>query len=114
MEQDLQDAARMRWLFVLLLVACGHPSAAPPGEQPPDGKADGNGSDTTDAQLGDGAGRLVWAPHPGTSWQWQLQGTIDTSYNVEMYDIDLFDVPQSTIDGLHAAGRRVICYFSAG
>jgi hypothetical protein len=31
-----------------------------------------------------------------------------------MYDIDLFDVPQSTIDQLHAQGRIVICYFSAG
>jgi hypothetical protein len=31
-----------------------------------------------------------------------------------MYDIDLFDAPQATIDALHAAGRRVICYFSAG
>jgi hypothetical protein len=31
-----------------------------------------------------------------------------------MYDIDLFDAPQSTIDSLHAAGKIVICYFSAG
>ena len=31
-----------------------------------------------------------------------------------MYDIDLFDVPQQTIDKLHADGRVVICYFSAG
>jgi len=31
-----------------------------------------------------------------------------------MYDIDLFDAPQSVIDQLHTAGRTVICYFSAG
>ncbi len=31
-----------------------------------------------------------------------------------MYDIDLFDAPQATIDQLHAAGRVVICYLSAG
>jgi len=31
-----------------------------------------------------------------------------------MYDIDLYDAPQATIDSLHAAGRKVICYFSAG
>jgi hypothetical protein len=48
------------------------------------------------------------------TWQWQLTGTIDTSYNVDMYDIDLFDAPQSVIDQLHADGRIVICYFSAG
>ena len=56
----------------------------------------------------------VWQPIPGTSWQWQLTGTIDTSYDVDMYDIDLFDVPPSVIDQLHQGGRIVICYFSAG
>lgn len=44
----------------------------------------------------------------------QFSGVIDTSYNVQMYDIDLFDTPQPTIDALHAAGRVVICYLSAG
>jgi hypothetical protein len=56
----------------------------------------------------------IWQPTPGTSWQWQLTGTIDTSINVQMYDIDLFDTPKSTIDTLHGQGRVVICYFSAG
>ncbi len=55
-----------------------------------------------------------WQPAPGTRWQWQLSGEIDTSFVVAMYDIDLFDTPQSVIDELHAAGRVVICYFSAG
>lgn len=56
----------------------------------------------------------VWQPTPGTTWQWQLTGNIDTSFDVAMYDIDLFDVPQSVIDSLHEDGRIVICYFSAG
>ncbi len=56
----------------------------------------------------------VWQPSPNTSWQWQLQGEIDTTFDVDMYDIDLFDVPQSVIDKLHKDGRIVICYFSAG
>lgn len=55
-----------------------------------------------------------WVPAPGTSWQWQLNGEIDTSIAAEMYDIDLFDAPQAVIDELHADGRVVICYFSAG
>ena len=55
-----------------------------------------------------------WLPKPGTSWQWQLSGTIDTTIDVDMYDIDLFDTPQSVIDQLHQDGRKVICYFSAG
>ena len=55
-----------------------------------------------------------WRPGPGTSWQWQLSGTIDTSIDVRMYDIDLFDTSQAVIDKLHDDGRIVICYFSAG
>jgi hypothetical protein len=55
-----------------------------------------------------------WQPKPGTSWQWQLSGTIDTSVDVEMYDIDLFETPQAAIDTLHNEGRIVICYLSAG
>ena len=56
----------------------------------------------------------VWRPSPGTTWQWQISGAVDTSFDVQMYDIDLFDSPQSAIDQLHEAGRIVICYFSAG
>ncbi len=56
----------------------------------------------------------VWRPVPGTTWQWQLSGTVDTTIDVAMYDIDLFDTPPSTITELLGAGRVVICYFSAG
>ena len=51
---------------------------------------------------------------PGTSWQWQLSGIIDTSFDVQMYDIDLFNTDQSVIDQLHNDGRIVICYFCGG
>lgn len=60
------------------------------------------------------ADTAVWQPTPGVSWQWQLTGEIDTSFDVMMYDIDLFDTPLSVIDTLHNDGRIVICYFSAG
>jgi hypothetical protein len=59
-------------------------------------------------------GNAVWQPAPGTTWQWQLTGEVNISHDVEMYDIDLFDTPQEVIDDLHAEGRIVICYFSAG
>lgn len=65
-------------------------------------------------ESGDQSGWEVWRPAPCTRWQWQLSGTIDTSFDVAMYDIDLFETPQGTIDSLHAAGRVVVCYFSAG
>lgn len=58
--------------------------------------------------------RAMWLPTPGTSWQIQFSGTINTNYNVKAYDIDLFDTPQSVIDTLHRKGIKVICYFSAG
>jgi len=61
-----------------------------------------------------GAGNTWYRPAPDTSWELQLQGTINTSYDARLYDIDLFDTPQETIDALHAQGRKVICYFSAG
>jgi hypothetical protein len=43
-----------------------------------------------------------------------LQGSVDTSLDVDVYDIDLFDTSASLIAELHADGRRVVCYFSAG
>jgi endo-alpha-1,4-polygalactosaminidase (GH114 family) len=46
------------------------------------------------------------------TWQWQLQGELNVSYDADVYDFDLFDVPTSTIDRVHADGRIVICYFS--
>lgn len=52
-----------------------------------------------------------WQPTPGTSWQWQLSGTLDTSIDVDMYDIDLFGTSDSEIAALKARGRRVVCYF---
>ncbi|HVY41009.1 MAG TPA: endo alpha-1,4 polygalactosaminidase [Polyangia bacterium] len=48
------------------------------------------------------------------SWQWQLTGTIDQSVDAQMFDVDLFDTPAATVSSLHAAGRRVVCYVSAG
>ena len=55
-----------------------------------------------------------YKPKPGASWQWQLSEEINTSYDVDMYDIDLVETPQSVIDELHSKGEKVICYFSAG
>lgn len=55
-----------------------------------------------------------YRPAAGASWQWQLSGDIDTSYDVDVYDIDLFDAPAALIADLRGDGRRVICYFSAG
>jgi hypothetical protein len=55
-----------------------------------------------------------WTPVASDTWQWQLQGKLNTSYDVKIYDIDLFNTDTATIQSLHNAGRKVVCYFSAG
>jgi hypothetical protein len=56
----------------------------------------------------------VWVPTPGTSFQIQYTGTINTKLNVKMYDLDAYDTSATTIASLKAKGIKVICYFSAG
>lgn len=53
-------------------------------------------------------------PAQNATWQWQLQKKIDLTYDVDVYDIDLFETPAQTITALHALNRFVICYMSAG
>lgn len=55
-----------------------------------------------------------WRPALETSWQWQLQYAVDTSVDVAMYDIDGFDATGALVSTLHADGRAVVCYVSAG
>lgn len=49
-----------------------------------------------------------------TTWYIQLQGSLSTSVNVELYDVDLFDTPREVIRELKSQGKIVICYFNAG
>lgn len=55
-----------------------------------------------------------YKPNINTSWQWQLSGKVNSSYNVTLYDVDLFDTNATFIQSLKAEGKKVICYFSAG
>ncbi|TQS45634.1 endo alpha-1,4 polygalactosaminidase [Cryptosporangium phraense] len=55
-----------------------------------------------------------WTPAPGTTWQWQLSGTVDRSVDVAVYDIDGFTNGADVVASLHAAGRKVICYVNVG
>src|SRR5687768_2342466 len=86
------------------MTACG---AGPESGEPPVGPTDGGG----DGRSESGA---LWRPAPGTSWQIQLSGTLDTNVDADIYVIDLFDNSAQTISELHATERKVICYFSAG
>jgi hypothetical protein len=55
-----------------------------------------------------------WIPEPGLSWQYQLDGTIDTSVDADVFDVDLFTTRAGVVEELHERGRRVLCYVSAG
>ena len=70
--------------------------------------------DVQDAADADSDQEGSYVLETGVSWQWQLSESIDLSYAVDVYDIDLFDVSLDTITALKAQGKTVICYFSAG
>ncbi|GGN29470.1 MULTISPECIES: endo alpha-1,4 polygalactosaminidase [Marinomonas] len=55
-----------------------------------------------------------YRPPVGATWHWQLDGEVNESYDVAIYDIDLFDSSVELIQRLQASGKKVICYFSAG
>jgi hypothetical protein len=87
----------------LLVASCGGTPASDTSPEP---------APTTPAPVPSGGG--LWRPAPGVSWQWQLSGPVDVSVDADVYDVDLFDVDESTVRALHERGRRVICYVSAG
>jgi hypothetical protein len=78
----------------------------------------------------------VWKPKPGTTWQWQITGSVNTSVSpAAMYDIDMQDAMPSArsvsvpgfgtvnwakgdnagvIATLHRLGKVVVCYMDSG
>jgi len=93
-------------LAVLVPLACAGPEPCPLGQV-----RSGEGCEPYQAGEPLQAGE-VWQPAPGTSWQWQLSGQVDTSLDVQMYDVDLFEVSDAALAALE--DRVVVCYFSAG
>jgi len=83
------------------------------GEGP--GGAGGVGGSGGSSGSGGAGGVSLFQPAPGTSWQWQLSDLpLDTSIDVEVYDVDLFETTDAELAALQKDGRVVICYFSAG
>lgn len=93
--------------LVFALSACSTPGSCPEGQVL-------KGGACVDYEAGDPVQGEVWEPEPGTSWQIQYSGTLDPSLDVDMYNLDLFDTPEKTLEELHARGVVVLCYFSAG
>lgn len=56
-----------------------------------------------------------WHPDVRTTWDWVLSQVPQTPYrDVEMYDVDGFEMSRSGVAAMHAAGIQVVCYLSAG
>jgi hypothetical protein len=90
------------------------PTVVDSGSDPDPEPDPGEHTGTTGEHTGTPTSSTVWSPPLGTTWQWQLSGNADLTLPVEVYDLDLFDTPQRDLDTLHADGKHVICYFSAG
>lgn len=57
----------------------------------------------------------IWKPVAGTTWNYELLNKVDsTSADAEVWDIDLFNNDITAISSLQSAGKKVLCYFSAG
>lgn len=55
-----------------------------------------------------------WQPAIHTTWQWQLDQPVDISFDVNMYDVDLFETDARVVAALQEQGRKVVCYMSVG
>jgi hypothetical protein len=103
-EHHERRARALASVFALALIAAACTNPPPSSSSsPPAGGAT--------AEISGGA---RWLPTPGTPWQWQLTGTVDTSVDAAVFDIDLFNNDATVVAALHAKGRKVICYMEAG
>jgi hypothetical protein len=116
--------------FALIAWACTGPAADKPTGDDDDTTTTGDDDDTTTGDDDDDTTTPVVSPldpdappvtdgdwaRPGTrtTWQIQLQGPPNLDYDADVYVLDLFDVPDAVFDALHADGRLVGCYLSAG
>jgi hypothetical protein len=66
------------------------------------------------AQPSTAAAAPLWRPTLADTWDVRLAGAPDASLAVSVHDTDLDDTSAAAIAALRAAGRRVVCYFSAG
>jgi hypothetical protein len=91
-------------------------SANPNGGSPSGGSANPNGGSPNGGSANPNGGSAngdYWKPTAGLTWQWQLSEEVGTPLDVDVYDID-WEADKATVDKLHQAGIKVICYVSVG
>ncbi|MQC26681.1 MAG: endo alpha-1,4 polygalactosaminidase [Chloroflexi bacterium] len=103
----------MRWqpLFIVLALCACSPAtnelASPTEATGPTSTSTARANATNDAEG-------WWTPEPGLSWQIQFTEELYTSYDVDVYFLDLFDTAAEVVAFLHQEDRRAVCYISAG
>lgn len=102
----------VRTLALLVLVCC--PACGGGEDDPFDPDSDSDTETETDPTIPPVTSGSWYRPPVATTWQWQLQGDVNTEYDVALYELDLFETPTPVITALKASGRRLLCYFSAG
>lgn len=130
---DKMNASRRSWTLrrkllvggiaalIILGLAIGLGIGLTIGRDDGDDGGDDGGDEPTLSPLPTPNNKLPWTPKVNDTWQIILSHPPilssqdkSTSPNVSIFDIDLFDTPTDTIKQLHALGKKVICYFSAG
>jgi hypothetical protein len=113
-ERSVSPVAARPLLLAVVLTALLAVSPLLAGCAGSSGGAEGDDDTAHDRDAVPSASAARWQPRPGTTWQWQLSGHLDTSVPAEVYDIDGFDHTAATVAALHRKGRKVICYISTG
>lgn len=57
---------------------------------------------------------LYFGPAKHCSWNWQLTGTLDTTADAQVYDIDGFETTAAQVSSLHASEIYCVAYFGGG
>lgn len=66
------------------------------------------------AATSDDRGGVPWRPPPSTTWQWQLESSVDQAVDAQFFDIDLFENDAGVVASLHRRNRKVACYINVG
>ena len=102
-------------MFVLLLcsVFTGCGGAAAMSSTDPGTAGSAGGSPTPPPG---GGSTSTWMPALKTSWQWQLSTlpSAGSLLNLQMYDVDGFNVEASLVSAMHAKNIHAVCYLSLG
>jgi hypothetical protein len=57
----------------------------------------------------------MWQPTAGTIWQIEPSGAVsDFTHPADVFDVDLYGTPATTIKALKDNIKETVCYFSAG